>query len=112
MRPFDPSLATPGSVLQDIDAATLHSSKEVLEQRRINEQHTLIATNTPRWDIIEVNREGVILAGHHGARAAVEAGKSVDVLVRGLPSPSKGLILTRVQLAVCAEALVVLTNGG
>lgn len=94
MRPFDSSQAIPGSVLLDIDPATLHSSKDVLEQVRIDDQHALIATNTPRWDIIEVNRDGVILAGHHGARAAAEAGKPVDVLVRSLPSPSKGLILT------------------
>jgi hypothetical protein len=94
MRAFNPAVAVPGTVLLNIDAASLHSSKEVLEQWRIDLQLELLAARVRRWDIIEVNRQGVILAGHHGARAAAEAGLPVDVLVRDLPIPSHGLILT------------------
>jgi hypothetical protein len=94
MHPFDPVAAIPGAILRDVDASTLHSGKDVLEQWRIDRQHRLLATGTSRWDIIEVNRDGVIQSGHHGARAAAEAGLAVDVLIRDLPRPSQGMILT------------------
>ena len=94
MQPFDPAKAIPGTILRDVDAASLQSSKNRLVQWRLDDQHSLLATNTPRWDMIEVSRDGVILAGHHGARAAAERSLSLDVLVRDLPIPSEGLILT------------------
>jgi len=94
MSQFDPAFAVPGQVQHDIDASSLHSSKDALEQWRIDLQHQLIATQTLRWDIIQVNCAGVILAGHHGARAAAEAGVPIDVRIVDLPMPSRGLILT------------------
>ena len=94
MVPFDASKARTGAVLNDIDAASLQSSKQVLEQWRIDIQADLLAKNVRRGTIIEVNRDGAILSGHHGARAAAEMGLPVDVLVRDLPVPSHGQILT------------------
>ena len=44
--------------------------------------------------MIEVSREGVIISGNHGARAAAEAGIPVDVLVIDFPHISHGPILS------------------
>ena len=94
MIPFDPALAIPGTLLRDVEAASLFAGRDLLEQWRIDDQHDLLATNTSRWDMIEVNRDGVILTGHHGARAAAEWGLPVDVFIRDMPMPSQGPILT------------------
>ena len=94
MIPFNPALAIPGTVLRDVEAASLLAGRDLLKQGRIDDQHDLLATNTPRWDMIEVNRAGVIFSGNHGARAAAERGLPVDVLIRDLPLPSTGPILS------------------
>jgi hypothetical protein len=94
MTPFDPKLAVAGAILRGIDASTLFAGREPLIQWRIADQHQLIATNTPRWDMIQVSCQGVIIAGNHGARAAAEAGVPVDVVVIDFPQPSCGPILS------------------
>lgn len=94
MKPFDPKMAVPGAILRGIDASTLFAGREPLIQWRIADQHRLIATNTPRWDMIEVSCDGVIISGNHGARAAAEARVPVDVLVIDFPQPSYGPILS------------------
>jgi hypothetical protein len=93
MNPFDPSKAVPGGILHGVDPSTLLAGREPLERSRIDNQHRLIATNTPRWDMIEVTTLGVILNGNHGARAAAEAHVPVDVIVVDFPQPSCGPIL-------------------
>src|SRR2546425_11570620 len=93
MIPFEPGKAIPGTILRGIDASSLFAGHEPLERSRIDHQHKLIATRQARWDMIEVNTHGVILSGNHGARAAAEAGVSVDVLVVDFPLPSCGPIL-------------------
>lgn len=93
MRKFDRAIAIPGTVIHDVDAASLHAGREPLFAWRIADQHQLIATGTRRWDMITVNREGVIISGNHGARAAAEAGVPVEVLVMDFPQPSCGPIL-------------------
>jgi hypothetical protein len=90
MIPFDTRQAIAGTILRGIDASTLLAGREPLEQWRIDIQHKLIATKTPRWDMIEVNLLGVILNGNHGARAAAEAHMPVDIIVVDFPQPSHG----------------------
>ena len=52
-----------------------------LELSRLNVQRQLIRSGTPRNTPITVNQHGVIIDGHHGIRAAIEAGVTVDVRV-------------------------------
>jgi hypothetical protein len=94
MTPFDPSLAKHGIVLRGVDPATLFANKPELEESRLEDQRQLIATGTPRYTLIQVNRQGIILQGNHGARAAAEAGVAIDVRVLDFPHPSFGPILT------------------
>jgi hypothetical protein len=41
--------------------------------------------------MIQVNREGVIVDGHHAARAAAEEARPVDVTVSPLPVVAKSV---------------------
>jgi hypothetical protein len=94
MTPFDPTQARHGVVLRGIDPASLQSNRPELEQSRLEDQRHLIATGTPRHTLIQVNCEGIILQGNHGARAAAEAGIAIDVRVLDFPHPSYGPILS------------------
>jgi hypothetical protein len=94
MKPFDPKLAIAGTIMGGVDASTLFAGREPLIQWRIALQHELIASKTPRWDMIKVSCEGVIISGNHGVRAAAEAGVPVDVFVIDFPQPSCGPILS------------------
>jgi hypothetical protein len=93
MIPFDPKQARHGIVLHGIDPATLRSNKTELEQWRVELQRQLIADGIKRHSLIQVNCEGIILEGNHGARAAADAGVPVNVQVIDLPHPSTGSIL-------------------
>jgi hypothetical protein len=94
MIPFDPSQAKHGVILRGIDPASLLSNKTVLEEWRINLQRQLIATGIRRHTLIQVNLDGIIIQGNHGARAAAEAGVPIEVRVIDLPHPSTGPILS------------------
>jgi hypothetical protein len=94
MKPFDPAKAIPGSVLQGIDPATLLSNRDELERSRIDDQLELLGKGVRRWTMIQVNCEGVILSGNHGARAAAEAGVPIDVQVVDFPHAHFGPILS------------------
>lgn len=93
MRAFDPKQAVKGTVLTGIDPATLQSNREELDQSRIDTQRDLIRRGIRRQTLIQVNLDGVIIQGNHGARAAAEAGVAIDVEVIDLPHPHWGPIL-------------------
>ena len=93
MRPFDAAEAIPGAILVGIDPASLRSNRDELELSRLNLQRQLIARGIKRTTMIEVNCEGVIIQGNHGARAAAEAGLSIDIRIVNLPYPNFGSIL-------------------
>ena len=94
MKPFDSSQAQHGVVLHGIDPATLQSNRPELELSRLQLQHQLIASGQRRRTLIQVNRDGIIIQGNHGARAAAEMGLPIDVIVVDLPYPTCGPILS------------------
>ena len=94
MIPFDPAQAKHGIVLRGIDPATLQANRAELVEWRAKDQRQLIATGTARHTLIQVNCQGIILQGNHGARAAAEAGVAIDVQVVDLPYPSYGPIMS------------------
>jgi hypothetical protein len=94
MQPFEPAKATPGTVMVGVDPSTLLANRDELELSRLQLQRRLIAAGRKRNTMIEVNRDGVIIQGNHGARAAAEAGIAVDVLVVNCPHPHFGPILS------------------
>jgi hypothetical protein len=77
-----------------VDPATLLANRDELESSRLQLQRQLIAAGRKRNTMIEVNRDGVIIQGNHGARAAAEMGVSVDILIVSCPHPNFGLILS------------------
>ena len=94
MRAFDSSLASPGVVLKDVDPSTLLSNRQELEKSRLDVQRQLIRAGTKRFSMIQVNRDGVIIQGNHGARAAAESGIPIEVEIVDLPHPHFGPILS------------------
>jgi hypothetical protein len=80
-------------VLTGIDPSTLLSNRPELEQSRIDSQRDLIRRGIRRHTMIQVNLDGVIIQGNHGARAAAEAGVAIDVEVVDIPHPHCGPIL-------------------
>ena len=94
MTPFDPTQAKHGIVLKGIDPASLQSNRAELEESRLEDQRQLIAPGTPRYTLIQVNCQGIILQGNHGARAAAEAGIAIDIQVLDFPHPTYGPILS------------------
>jgi phenylacetate-coenzyme A ligase PaaK-like adenylate-forming protein len=94
MQPFDPAKAIPGTVLQGIDPSTLLSNRDELEEWRLDIQRQLISAGVKRHTMIQVNTEGVIISGNHGARAAAERGMAIDVQVLDIPHPHCGPILS------------------
>jgi hypothetical protein len=80
--PFDPAAAIPGQVLTGIDPASLRAGQQtVLDANRLEVQRDLIRRGIRRYTPIEVTSEGIIADGHHGCRAAAEAGKPVEILI-------------------------------
>ena len=92
MQVFIPGTAS-GQIVADVDPDTLFAGRDSLENSRLIVQRELIERGIRRFTIIEVNRDGVVLNGNHGVRAAAEAGTAVSVLVRDLPLPSFGKLL-------------------
>ena len=93
MTPFDSAQARPGMILRGIDPSSLLAGRDELELTRLETQRKLIAAGIKRYSLIRVNLSGVIIDGNHGAFAAVEAGKEVEVLIMDFPfQPSFGPI--------------------
>jgi len=78
-NPFEPNQL---GMQRGVDPSTLQTGgQSSLELSRLNTQSRLIRSGTPRNTPITVNQHGVIIDGHHGVRAAIEAGRTVDVHV-------------------------------
>jgi len=71
-KPFDPN--NPAIEQTNVDPNTLQSARRNLEAHKLESQRNLIVKGTTRNTSIEVHRNGVINDGHHGVRAAIEAG--------------------------------------
>lgn len=90
---FNPSQAQPGTLMRGINPRTLQASRRNLVSGRLAVQRGLVRANTPRHTPIRVTKDGVIYDGHHGARAAAEAGKPVDVFVVNESAQGHGPVL-------------------
>lgn len=88
-RPFDPN-DTSGRQT-NVDPNSLRSGQQrSLDPNQLETQRELIRTGTPRRHPIMVDQNGVIYDGHHGVRAAIEAGVPVNIeIVPNLVSPGK-----------------------
>ena len=93
MNRFDPAQAKVGAVLIGIDPSSLLSNRDELELSRLDIQRQLIASGIKRHTMIQVNLQGVIVQGNHGARAAAERGLPIDIIIVDLPYPNFGPIL-------------------
>lgn len=76
-----------------VDPLTLRPAHATsLVRRRLEAQRELIRAGTRRTSPIFVTPDGVIIDGHHGTRAAAEAGLPVEIEVRemapGCPLPA------------------------
>jgi len=81
----NPVTASAGQI-QSIEASLLRAGQQTsLDFGRLEAQRALIRNGIERNSLIEVNLQGAVLDGHHGGRAAAEAGRYVDVLVRDVP---------------------------
>lgn len=80
----NPITAQPGQLQPDIDPASLRPPRSDLIRSRLEFQRNLIRTNKTRYTPIQVSQDGVIIDGHHYARAAAEEGQLVEALVSGL----------------------------
>ncbi len=95
---YNPIVAAVGQVQVGVNPNLLLPSRSDLDRNRLDLQRRLFHAGTPRFSRIEVTTEGVIWDGHHGARAAAEAGSLVEVRVIPLKVPSSNL--TILQLPV------------
>src|SRR4051812_35255384 len=70
-----------------VDPMRLLPARSDLERARLDTQSRLLRSGTPRFTPIQVTTDGVIFDGHHGVRAAVEAGQVIDVKVVSFLQP-------------------------
>lgn len=78
-------------VQRGVDPLSLgRGDRFALDGRRLAYQLQLLKSGLPRLTLIEVNEEGRIRDGHHGVRAAIESGATVDVDVVPGSQPSAG----------------------
>ena len=89
-RAFDPSKATPGTTVKGVDPNSLQAGRPNLAEPRLRTQEQLIKVGTTRHTPIKVTKDGVIYDGNRGTRAAIEAGKPIDVQVIGEVIPGHG----------------------
>jgi hypothetical protein len=87
----NPIVVPAGAVQKDVDPNSLLPSRSDLNRPRLDLQRQLLAGNITRFTPIQVNLEGIIWDGHHGARAAAEKGRLVDVLVIDQPITASGI---------------------
>jgi hypothetical protein len=67
-------------IIEGVDPSTLKAgNQQTLDPTRLNNQRNLIKKGIERDTLIKVTKDGVIYDGHHGARAALETGKYIDV---------------------------------
>jgi hypothetical protein len=79
-----------GSVVDDVDPLDLRPNdvRDSLDATRLDVQRRLISSGVARFTTIRVTVDGVIWDGHHGVRAAAEAGLSISVqVVSGTSTP-------------------------
>jgi hypothetical protein len=81
----NPITVSAGRTQKDVDPALLLPSRPNLVRSRLEFQRQLIRTGQQRFTPIQENANGVIYDGHHGARAAAEEGRTIDVLVIDVP---------------------------
>ena len=79
----NPITAQPGQFQSDVDPASLRPARSDLIRSRLEFQRNLIRSKRTRYTPIQVSQDGVIIDGHHYARAAAEEGQLVEVLVSG-----------------------------
>lgn len=78
----NPITAPAGTIQRGVNPAALRAGAQMrLQASRLAVQKGLIQSGTKRYDPIVVTRQGVIYDGTHGARAAVDLGALVDVVV-------------------------------
>src|SRR4051812_21815955 len=85
----NPIIAGPGNVQSGIDPAQLRPARADLLRTRVEFQRSLIRGKRPRITPIQVSEQGVIIDGHHYARAAAEEGRLIEVLVTALSAVPK-----------------------
>ena len=74
-----------------VDPRTLgRGARFALDARRLAHQLYILRTGLTRFTLIEVNETGRIHDGHHGIRAAIELGATVDVEVVAGIQPQEG----------------------
>jgi hypothetical protein len=83
-RWVNPITVNPGAVQSGVDPARLRPSRTDLVRSRLEFQRALLRSGRSRFTMIQASRDGVIIDGHHGVRAAVEEGRPVDVSVSAL----------------------------
>src|SRR5437773_1828422 len=77
----NPVTAPPGQIQKAVDPGALLPSRVDLLRSRLEFQRQLLQAGHRRFTPIQVTPEGVIFDGHHGARAAAELNRNVDVRV-------------------------------
>ena len=77
----NPIFRPPGQVQPAVDPTRLLPSRTDLIRARVEHQRALLRAGTRRHSPVQVTPDGVIIDGHHMARAAAEEGKMIDVAV-------------------------------
>ncbi len=79
----NPITVKPGYIQYKVNPRALRAGQQrAVNISRINTQDRLQQADIPRHDgPVMVTKDGVIVDGHHAARAAAEAGRTIDVLV-------------------------------
>ena len=78
-----------GQIQYSLDPHHLLPSRSDLTRGRLEFQRKLLRSGQPRFLMIQVTEEGVIVDGHHAFRAAAEEGLLIDVTVCRLPAEKK-----------------------
>jgi hypothetical protein len=90
--PFDPAAVKGGDTIHGVDPGSLIAGRPNLIQSRLDFQRQLLVQGIDRFTPIIVTVHGIVYDGNHAARAAIEAGKTVAVLVVDIPAKGFGSI--------------------
>src|SRR4051812_43214875 len=85
----NPITANPGEVQHGVDPTRLQPSRGDLIRARLEYQRFLLRSGRPRFTMIQVSRDGVIVDGHHAVRAAAEEDQLIDIMVSPLTVAGK-----------------------
>jgi hypothetical protein len=77
----NPINQAPGLIQNSINPKMLRPSRSHLSASRLMFQRQLLLSGKTRFTPILVSSDGVIIDGHHAARAAAEENRTVDVMV-------------------------------